>query len=86
MTVLRHEVSRTYIRNLAEVDLPSVVEACHELSAKASDILVQQGIPVEHQKMSFEVDMRYRGQAVNLPVSFSLPDLEKHGFVLLQDS
>jgi len=84
MTTLRHEVSRTYIRNLGEIDVRSIVEVCQELSAKASSILVREGVPLESQRHSFEVDMRYQGQALSLPVGFSLPDLEKEGFPLLE--
>jgi N-methylhydantoinase A/oxoprolinase/acetone carboxylase beta subunit len=84
MTTLRHEVSRTYIRKLSEVQTSSVVDACRELSSKASDILERQGIPPASQQHSFQADMRYQGQALSLPVTFALPDLENGGFTLLE--
>ncbi|KIJ53509.1 hypothetical protein M422DRAFT_241749 [Sphaerobolus stellatus SS14] len=85
MTTLRHEISRTYICNLSEVDVRSILDVCRELSTRASDILAHEGVPLESQKLSFQVDMRYQGQALNLPVGFALLDLEEQGFSLLEE-
>lgn len=79
MTTLRHEVSRTFISDLSSISLVAFTSVCKELGSKASSVLVEQGIPLERQKIQFQADMRYRGQALTLPIGFTLEDLNKVG-------
>lgn len=75
MTTLRHEVSRTFISDLSSISSIAFTSACSELASKASSVLEQQGIPLERQKVQFQADMRYNGQALTLPISFELEDI-----------
>lgn len=84
-TNLRHEVGRTYIRNLADAQVSEIVTVCRELEAKATAVLESQGITVQRQRHSFQADMRYAGQALNLSVDFDLDALEREGFATLRN-
>lgn len=75
MTTLRHETSRTFISDLSSISSTVFTSACSELASKASSVLEQQGIPIERQKVQFQADMRYNGQALTLPISFELEDI-----------
>lgn len=75
MTTLRHETSRTFISDLSSISSIAFTSACSELLSKASSVLEQQGIPLERQKVQFQADMRYNGQALTLPISFELEDI-----------
>ncbi|KAJ7207148.1 Hydantoinase/oxoprolinase-domain-containing protein [Mycena pura] len=86
VTSLRHEVGRTYIRNLGEVEAYKIIEACKDLADQASRLLEIQGVPRNRHSHTFEADMRYTGQALNLPVEFSLDALEKDGLGVLERS
>ncbi|KAF7289919.1 hypothetical protein MIND_01366800 [Mycena indigotica] len=84
ITSLRHEVGRTYIRNLGEVVAFEIIEVCKNLAGQAAQVLESQGVPKERQKYSFEADMRYSGQALNLSVGFGLSELETDGLLVLK--
>ncbi|KAF7323952.1 hypothetical protein MKEN_00616700 [Mycena kentingensis (nom. inval.)] len=84
ITSLRHEVGRTYIRNLSEVQTNEIVAACKGLAEQAAEVLVAQGVPRERQTYAFEADMRYSGQALSLPVVFAMEELEKEGLSVLE--
>lgn len=75
MTTLRHEVSRTFISDLSSISSIAFTSACSELALKASSVLEQQGVPGERQRVQFQADMRYSGQALTLPISFELEDI-----------
>lgn len=86
ITSLRHEIGRTYICNLGEVKASDIIDTCKSLANQASEVLVKQGLPSNRQTHTFEADMRYAGQALSLPVGFSLKDLEKDGLDVLENS
>lgn len=46
-------------------------------------MLEQQGIAYAHQIFVYEADVRYSGQALTLPISFELSELEEHGTTIL---
>ncbi|KAJ7695422.1 Hydantoinase/oxoprolinase-domain-containing protein [Mycena rosella] len=86
ITSLRHEVGRTYICNLGGVKASEIVDTCKGLANQASEVLEKQGLPKHRQSHTFEADMRYSGQALSLPVGFSLESLEKDGLGVLESS
>lgn len=79
MTTLRHEVSRTFISDLSSISTDAFISACSDLASKASLVLEQQGVPGDRQKGQFQADMRYKGQALTLPINFELQDIETKG-------
>ncbi|KAJ7637185.1 Hydantoinase/oxoprolinase-domain-containing protein [Roridomyces roridus] len=86
ITSLRHEVGRTYICNLGEVQASTIIDICTTLANQASEVLEKQGVPKTKQKHTFEADMRYSGQALSLPVAFSLEGLQTDGLDVLAKS
>ncbi|KAJ7274998.1 Hydantoinase/oxoprolinase-domain-containing protein [Mycena rebaudengoi] len=86
ITSLRHEVGRTYICNLGEAKAAEISSTCKHLADQASEVLEKQGVPRNKQRHTFEADMRYSGQALSLPVGFSLEEVEKDGVKILERS
>ncbi|KAF7349308.1 hypothetical protein MSAN_01720300 [Mycena sanguinolenta] len=86
ITSLRHEVGRTHICKLADVKASDIIDTCKSLASQASEVLEKQGIIPSRQRHTFEADMRYSGQALSLPVGFSLKALEEDGLHVLERS
>ncbi|KAK9782804.1 putative 5-oxoprolinase [Seiridium cardinale] len=85
-TLLRHEVSMTLIRVLANAKIEDVVTSYDTLFVKARDVmLAEQGVPVDQQVYKYEADLRYVGQAITIPVSFDLEMLKKEGLEYLRE-
>ncbi|KAF5357830.1 hypothetical protein D9756_001803 [Leucocoprinus leucothites] len=80
-TGVRHEISNTMIRNLKDIDLNDFQAACERLHTQVSDVLSEQGIKVF--STAYEVDLRYRGQATALPVTFEMVDVLKNDHISL---
>ncbi|MCC5794208.1 MAG: hydantoinase/oxoprolinase family protein [Chromatiales bacterium] len=78
-TRVRDEASRTFIRSFSQTNVGEVAKIFEKLAASASKALDQEGIPKKDQTTSFEVDIRYHGQGLQLTVSFELEDLKKRG-------
>lgn len=70
------------IRNLKDIDLSDLQVACERLRIQVSKVLLEQGI--KEFSSTYEVDLRYRGQATNLPVEFDITEVLEHGFSVLQ--
>ncbi|KAJ6571691.1 Hydantoinase/oxoprolinase-domain-containing protein [Mycena capillaripes] len=86
ITSLRHEVGRTYLCKLVDVPAIEIIDTCKALANQASEVLEKQGVPPSKQSHTFEADMRYSGQALNLPVGFALEALETDGLDVLERS
>lgn len=71
------------IRNLKDVNPADFRRACEDLERQVNNVLFRQG--VNNFISSLEIDLRYRGQATNLPVSFSLQEVLDHGFAILEN-
>ena len=79
-TRVRDEASRTFIRSFSQTTVKEVTKIFRSLAATASKALDQERIPKKDQSTAYEVDIRYRGQGLQLTVSFDLDDLDKRGF------
>lgn len=79
-TRVRDEASRTFIRSFGQTSVKEVTRIFRSLATTASKALDQEGIPKKDQTTAYEVDIRYRGQGLQLTVSFELDQLEKRGF------
>ncbi|KAF7350406.1 hypothetical protein MVEN_01345400 [Mycena venus] len=86
ITSLRHEIGRTYICKLVDVTASEIIDTCKHLANQASEVLEEQGVIPSKQRHTFEADMRYSGQALSLPVGFTLEALEKDGLDVLERS
>ena len=74
-TAVREEQSRTYVRRFAEAEGASLRAAMAELAAAGASALDAEGVPRAEQQTRFEVDVRYQGQGLLLPVAVTLEEL-----------
>lgn len=77
-TRLRNEASRTFIRRFDETSLAEVNGMLDELARTAQSDLEVEGIPASSQKTNFQMDIRYRGQGMQLTVELA-PEVLKNG-------
>ena len=84
-TKVQDESSRTFVTLLKDVDLESLKSDLVALEAKASESLLNDGIAAEDLDVTYQVDLRYVGQAFQLTVDFTSEDLEKKGLELFID-
>ncbi|KAJ3567129.1 hypothetical protein NP233_g6572 [Leucocoprinus birnbaumii] len=81
-TGVRHEISTTMIRKLKDIDLTEFQASCEHQKTQVSAVLLEQGI--EDFTTTYEVDLRYHGQATNLPVAFEMAEIHTNGSSVLQ--
>ncbi|KAF7312236.1 putative hydantoin utilization protein [Mycena indigotica] len=68
-TRLRHEESRTFIRNLSVTESEEILTGYAELLVKAQSIMLEeQGVSNDSQVCKYQADLRYLGQAITIPV------------------
>ncbi len=65
---VRHDVSRSWLRTVADLEAADLDAALAELEGRALALLEQSGHGDETASIRFELDMRYQGQAYNLSV------------------
>lgn len=82
-TGIRHEISTTMIHKLKDMNVSDFQGACDNLKTRVSSVLLEQQIM--DFAIGFEVDLRFHGQATNLPVSFEQQEVVDHGFIILED-
>jgi len=78
-TRLRDEASRTFIRRLDETSDAEVQGILDELAAIALLTLQAEGIPEAQQSVSYEIDLRYRGQITRLTVATNRAKCQSDG-------
>ncbi len=72
----------TLIRRLRDINVPDFQVVCKDLETQVSEVLLKQG--VKSFTVTFEVELRYHGQATNLPVLFSLEEVLNSGSQVLE--
>jgi N-methylhydantoinase A len=70
----RHDLVRTYLAALDEVDFDALVKICQEMHAEAHAVLKEQ----RNVRTQIMVDLRYVGQEFSLSVPIELRQLEAH--------
>ena len=83
-TRVTDEASRSVVRQFSEITKESVGEILNELEERAHTELDAEGVPRTEQSVAYEVDLRYHGQGLQLPVTFSAEEFEKEGLDLLR--
>lgn len=78
-TRVRDDASRTFIRRFSETTVKEVAKIFRGLAKQASKTLDNEGIPKSEQTTSYQVDIRYRGQALLLTVDFEIEEFETQG-------
>lgn len=86
MTLLRHEVGKTFIRALNQTDTQDVLGAFDGLLEQAKTVMRdEQGVSEDKQLHKFQADLRYSGQAINIPVTVELESLRTNGLPYLRE-
>lgn len=83
-TRVTDEASRSIVRQFSEISKADVSQILSELEDRAHRELDAEGVPREEQTVEFEVDLRYHGQGLQLPVNFTGNDFEKEGLDMLR--
>lgn len=78
-TRVRDEASRTFIRRFSRTSAEEVADTFDDLRKQASETLISEGVAVEDQTASHEVDIRYQGQGLLLTISVDLDELRANG-------
>jgi N-methylhydantoinase A len=78
-TRLRDEASRTFIRRLDDTSDKEVLVMLEELTGVARRSLVQEGLPDSAQTVSYQIDLRYRGQGMSLTIMATPEQFKQEG-------
>lgn len=82
-TRVRDEAARTHIRRFSETSQKEVAKVFKGLAATATKALDREGIPKADQSLSYQVDIRYSGQALLLTVDFGIDEFEAQGLDII---
>lgn len=85
-TQLQDEATRTYIKLASDVSDHDLLIDLRELQDKASESLVKDGIAKDKCDVTYQVDMRYSGQAFQITVDFEEAELKSKGMQLITDA
>ena len=69
-TRLRVDAQRSFNKLVTQTDLAEVSAVIEEISAQVSAELESEGVPAADQEIVFEIDVRYAGQAFEVPLVF----------------
>ncbi|KAL8940203.1 MAG: hypothetical protein Q9211_002390 [Gyalolechia sp. 1 TL-2023] len=76
-TLLRHEIAKAFTRSLAQTNAAEVIEELDRLLAQIKTVMSDdQGVPEENQTYTFQAELRYKGQANNVPIDIDLESLK----------
>ncbi|KAI4289321.1 MAG: hypothetical protein L6R35_001421, partial [Caloplaca aegaea] len=79
-TLLRHESGRAFTMVLGKTSVEEVVEGFAALLAEVKRVMRDdQGVAEGHQRHTFQADLRFCGQANNVPVNVDLDVLKADG-------
>ncbi|HEX2290548.1 MAG TPA: hydantoinase/oxoprolinase family protein, partial [Pseudonocardiaceae bacterium] len=70
MADVQHDLARTSVTSLAELDLAAVEAAYKEMHSEAQALLTEEGFGAERQHVVRTVDVRYAGQEHSVTVAF----------------
>lgn len=83
-TRVTDEASRSVVRQFSEISDADVGKILGELENRAHTELDAEGVPRAEQSVQYEVDLRYHGQGLQLPVTFTDEEFGKEGLDLLR--
>jgi N-methylhydantoinase A len=78
-TRMRTETARSLSKRKSETSAKEVIELLGEMDAQVRDELVRDGIPAAEIETAFEVDVRYSGQAFEVPMTVDIATLKTGG-------
>ena len=78
-TQMRTETARSFSRRFSETDEAEVLRILEEMSAQTRGELLADGIPEAEITSQFEIDVRYEGQAFEVPLAIDSERLRQGG-------
>jgi N-methylhydantoinase A len=75
----RNEASRTFVRPFSATTHAEVTSLLGDLKTNAAATLDAEGVPRADQSVSYQIDVRYHGQGLELPISVDLDNFAKGG-------
>ena len=85
-TLLRHEFAQTFIHVLNSTTKEAVIKAFDALREQVAGVMTEeQGVPREKQVYKHQVDCRYHGQAITIPIDLDLKAYDKEGLELIRE-
>ncbi len=82
-TRMRDEASQTFIRVFSKIDEAALLDMLRSLAEKASATLDADGVPRSEQHVTYQCDVRYSGQALELTIGFDIDALESKGLSVI---
>jgi N-methylhydantoinase A len=82
-TRMRTETARSLSKRLSETSLDEVLSLLTEMEAQVRADLIADGVPEAAIETAFEIDVRYSGQAFEVPMTVSHADLKAGGLAAL---
>ncbi len=78
-TRMRTETGRSFSRLASQTSLEELTAILHDMAAQTRSELESEGIAPEDVTILFEIDVRYSGQAFEVPLEITLAELEEKG-------
>ncbi len=85
-TQVQDEATRTYISLAADVSDKQLMSDLDDLRQRASESLIKDGIAEDDCEVSYQIDMRYSGQAFQITIDFTDEDLKNSGIKFVTDA
>lgn len=85
-TQVQDETARTYLTMTTGLSDETLSTDFAELASKAADSLLADGIETANQRISYQADLRYAGQAFQITVDFTPDELAARGVALLTET
>jgi N-methylhydantoinase A len=82
-TRMRTETARSLSKRLSETSLDEVLGLLKEMEAQVRADLIADGIPAAAVETAFEIDVRYSGQAFEVPMTVTSAELTSGGLAAL---
>ncbi len=79
----RTETARSLSKRISQTSLEDVLATLHEMDGQVRGELLRDGIPEAELETSFEIDVRYAGQAFEVPMTVDLDTLKAEGLAAL---
>ncbi len=84
-TQVQDEAARTYLTMAGDISNQQLLSDLAELTERAGESLLADGIPASEHEVTYQADLRYAGQAFQITVDFTEADLKARGIALLTD-
>lgn len=84
-TRVRDEASRTFIRRFSDTTATEIIEILDGLAETAATGLDAENVPRADQSVTFQVDLRYHGQGLQLTVNADIESLKARGLDSIGD-